>query len=240
MKKIISLFVILLTWTPCYLLALEKNKEQTTHQEVRNFLNHIFDDNAIHVSILSHRDMISYSEQQSPRATIVACSDSRVQANAFHRSPINDLFFIRNIGNQVQTTLGSVEYGIYHLKTPVLLIIGHSQCGAVKASLGDYSKELPAIVNELDHIHLPKDIDVDSGVIENVNYQVNYALEQFKDKIDKKELVVIGAVYDFRDDFGHGHGRLILINLNGEQDPIKIKNNPYIIDLDHIAIGRKK
>ena len=49
-------------------------------------------------------------------------------------SPDNDLFMVRNIGNQMATAEGSVEYGVRHLHTPLLLIIGHAACGAIKAA----------------------------------------------------------------------------------------------------------
>ena len=61
------------------------------------------------------------------------CSNSRIQNDDFKMHDINDLFVIRNIGNQIKNSSGSVEYGIYFLKTPVLLIVGHSGCGAIKA-----------------------------------------------------------------------------------------------------------
>ncbi|MGE5758499.1 MAG: carbonic anhydrase, partial [Sideroxydans sp.] len=70
---------------------------------------------------------------QHPRATVVTCSDSRVHTNMLDQTPEGDLFMIRNIGNQIETARGSVEYGINHLGSSLLLIIGHSSCGAIKA-----------------------------------------------------------------------------------------------------------
>lgn len=215
-------------------------KEALRQAEMAAFLKHIFDDNAQYVEETSHEDFKSFAEQQLPRATIVSCSDSRIQSNAYHKSPVNDIFYIRNIGNQIINTEGSVEYGVNHLKTPVLMIIGHSSCGAIRAALGDYSKESSPIQDELDHLHLTKGTEINAAVLENVHNQVRYALQKFKDKVAQKELLVIGTVYDFRDDYEHGHGRLILINLNGEQDPEKIKQNDMIKDIKEIAIGEKK
>jgi carbonic anhydrase len=216
------------------------SNEMVHHLLVRSFLKGMFDDNAEHVSEISHEHFKSFAEQQSPRATILSCSDSRVQFDAFYKRPVNDLFAIRNIGNQIKTTEGSVEYGINHLHTQFLIIIGHSNCGAIHTALGNYSQESKAIRVELDHLHLSPKIKTNEGVIENVHNQVAYALEKFKGKIDTKELIVVGAVYDFRDDFKRGHGRLILINLNGERDPAKIKESEYIKGFDNIAVGIKK
>lgn len=209
----------------------------TQSQTVSQFLQTIFNSNTDYINRVSNEDFKALEKGQSPRATVVMCSDSRIQSDVFHKSPVNDLFFIRNIGNQIATTEGSVEYGIYHLNTPVLLIIGHSNCGAIHAALGDYSKELAPIRQELDHLKLPKGTDTNKGVVDNVNQQVAFALTKFKDKIDKKELVVIGTVYDFSDAYHHGHGRLILINLNGETDPAKIKLDPTLKNVDVKAIG---
>lgn len=208
--------------------------------EIRDLLNTLFTDNANYVAELTHMDFVSFREQQSPRATVVACSDSRIQSSAIHKSPVNDLFIIRNMGNQIPTTEGTVEYGINHLHTPVLLIIGHSYCGAIITALGDYRKESSAIRKELDHLHLKHGMNINEGVVTNVNNQVNYALRKFKDKIKNHELVVVGTVYDFRDDFGHGHGRLILTNFNGETDPAKIRDHDLVKGFDHIPIGIKE
>jgi len=206
-------------------------------QEAKAFITHIFEENKIHVDNISHEDFKKFSDKQTPRATIVACSDSRVQTNTFHQEPINDLFTVRNIGNQIATSEDSIEYGIYHLRTPILLIVGHSHCGAIAAATGDYSKELLPIQKELDNLHVKKKADVNVEVIENVHHQVDYALKKFKDKITSKELYVIGVVYDFRDDFKQGHGRLALINLNGEKDPKKIKDNALLKGIENISIG---
>lgn len=232
MKKI-NILLAAIFFFPCISIAVENS-------QVKDFLKSTFSDNAKHVEEVSKERFKSFAEQQTPRVTIVSCSDSRVQTKAFHKSPINDLFYIRNIGNQIKTAEGSVEYGIDHLHTPLLLIIGHSNCGAIAAALSNYSGETKAIRTELDHLHLSPKIETNQGVIENVNNQVAYALEKFKDKVAKNELVVVGAVYDFRDDFDKGHGRLILINLNGEKDPNKIKQNEYVKGIEDIAIGIKQ
>ena len=206
-------------------------------KEVNAFLKKVFEDNHDHVKMISHEDFKNFAEQQTPRATIVSCSDSRVQTTAFHSSPVNDLFVVRNIGNQVITTEGSVQYGIDHLHTPVLMIIGHSNCGAVKAALDNYSKEDHSIRKELDHLRFSKGTNVNTGVIENVHRQVSYAMENFKQKVANKKLVIIGVVYDFRDDFHHGHGRLILINLNGEKNIDRIKHSEYLKNIKNVSIG---
>lgn len=153
---------------------------------------------------------------ESPIATVVACSDSRVQTNMLDPAPEGKLFMVRNIGNQLATAEGSVEYGIRHLHTPVLLFIGHSRCGAIAAVGGNYSKESPAIKRELDSIAIGTDLNNIDGVKANVNNQVAAAMLKFEDELKKKKLTVIGAVLDFADDLHQGTGKLSIINVNGE------------------------
>ncbi|MES1981421.1 MAG: carbonic anhydrase [Pseudomonadota bacterium] len=163
------------------------------------------------------------SKGQHPRATIVTCSDSRVHTNSLDQTPEGDLFMIRNIGNQLATSLGSVEYGVNHLNSSLLLIIGHSKCGAIGAASGDYSKLEPAIQKELDTINVGKGgISID-GVKMNVNNQVTAAVKEFSAKVKDGHLLVVGAVYDFADDMKQGPGKLNLINVNGETDADKLQ-----------------
>lgn len=159
---------------------------------------------------------------QHPRATVVTCSDSRVHTNMLDPSPEGDLFIVRNIGNQFATARGSVEYGVNHLGSSLLLIIGHSACGAIQAASGDYSGLEPAIARELDTIRIAKGTANVDGVVANVHHQVDAAVADFADKVSHGHLLVVGAVYDFSDDMKHGAGRLNVVNVNGETDPARI------------------
>lgn len=161
---------------------------------------------------------------QKPRATVVTCSDSRVHTNMLDSTPEGDLFMIRDIGNQIATATGSVQYGVNHLGSSLVLIIGHSSCGAIKAAaLSDADKaglEAP-IQKELATIgKVTPDIE---GVKLNVNNQVKKALELFADKVKNGELLVVGGVYDFSNEMKQGDGKLNVINVNGETDAAKIK-----------------
>jgi carbonic anhydrase len=73
---------------------------------------------------------------QHPFATIITCSDSRVAPEYIFDQGLGDIFVVRVAGNVIEpTTLGSIEYAAEHLHTPLLVIMGHSQCGAVKAAV---------------------------------------------------------------------------------------------------------
>jgi len=67
-------------------------------------------------------------------ATVITCSDSRVPVEHIFDAGIMDIFVIRVAGNVCDTDeVGSIEYGLAHVNTPVLVVLGHTQCGAVTA-----------------------------------------------------------------------------------------------------------
>ncbi len=73
---------------------------------------------------------------QHPLAVIVSCSDSRVPPEHVFDQGLGDLFVVRTAGNVVGSVdLGSVEYAVEHLKVPLVLVLGHQSCGAVKAAM---------------------------------------------------------------------------------------------------------
>lgn len=207
------------------------------HQIIKGAINDIIEDNAALAQLKPPGYFKEFHDIQNPRVTMVMCSDSRVQVDNFSQGAENDIFVARNIGNQLITTQGSVDYGVNILKTPVLIFIGHSHCGAIKAALGDYSKLSPAIQKELDTIDLKGASNDKEGVVLNIHHQVDKALEDFNAKVKSKQLVVLGAVYDFRNDYGYGEGHLIIMNLNGERDPQKIRNSGYFQGLKNVDIG---
>lgn len=71
---------------------------------------------------------------QHPIATVLSCSDSRVPVEILFDCGIGDAFTVRVAGNVADVDeIGSIEYGVDHLETPVLVVLGHSKCGAVTA-----------------------------------------------------------------------------------------------------------
>lgn len=189
----------------------------------RAILKNIVDDNDKFVRMHKQSYFEPFVNKQTPRATVVTCADSRVHSQALDATPDNDLFFVRNIGNQLATNEGSIEYGVEQLNTPVLLFIGHVSCGAIQAATGDYSSLSAPIRRELDTLQVKKGGDVLENVKLNVNNQVSAAIKKFAPRVAAKQLVVVGAVYDFSDGLHHGYGKLTITNINGSTDPAKIK-----------------
>lgn len=87
-------------------------------------------------SDVSREMMNSVKRGQDPFAVIISCSDSRVVPEKIFNAEIGDLFVIQGAGNLVcDIALGSVEYAITNLGTKLVVVLGHSGCGAIKAAL---------------------------------------------------------------------------------------------------------
>ncbi|HLN20742.1 MAG TPA: bifunctional SulP family inorganic anion transporter/carbonic anhydrase [Bacteroidales bacterium] len=193
----------------------------------------------------------SFGQEQKPYLTLVTCSDSRVPLNSLMPDTSNKVFSIQNIGNQILSTEGSVDYGIYHLKTPMLLFLGHSDCGAIKAYLKGFDDESYNIKHELDFLRPSiKEIQTvnDFGALhthiieKNLDYQVNIACKKYKDLIQDGRLVVMSGFYDFRGEFGKGMGDIVIVNVNKIRDVEQMRNLTIFADLSkaqkELHIGR--
>ncbi len=76
------------------------------------------------------------ADGQHPFATILACADSRVPPEVAFDQGIGDLFVVRTAGQVVdRAVMGSLQYGVLELGIPIVLVLGHSRCGAVKATM---------------------------------------------------------------------------------------------------------
>ena len=89
---------------------------------------------------------------QHPFAVIVSCSDSRVPPELLFDQALGDLFVVRVAGNVVAPVeLGSIEYAVEHLKTPLVVVLGHEECGAVTAAVqgGETHGSIGAIIEKI-------------------------------------------------------------------------------------------
>ncbi|HET9958638.1 MAG TPA: carbonic anhydrase [Polyangiaceae bacterium] len=223
--------------------AWEASRDEPLSQ-ARGFLKEILGDNRIYMEHGS-AFFAAFAEAQKPRATVVTCSDSRVHTTAFDVTPENDDFMIRNIGNQLANGLGSVEYGVEHLQTPVLMVLGHTGCGAVKAAMGDISGLAEPIRHELEPLHVSRakagatpEAAWAEAVVENVRSQVSFALEHFGERVQQGKLTVVGAVYDFRNDLGNGAGKLTVVDVNGNSESERMEAFVQAVETDPMT-GKK-
>ena len=208
------------------------------NDDVIHVLQSIKEANGLYTEAKEH-EIKTFSLSQAPVCTLVMCCDSRAHSTSFTANPENNFFIVRNIGNQYILNQGCIEYGVRVLNTPLLIFLGHTGCGAVKASMGNYSKLHSSIIREIDHLALSiKKSDISStcsdvvqwrdAVINNVNQQVELAIKDFHDLRNNKSLAIIGMVLDIDNSLEHGYGRISVINLNGETDPVKLANHEFV------------
>lgn len=153
----------------------------------------------------------SRAKGQAPFAAILGCADSRVSPElAFDQNP-GDLFVVRVAGNFVTTDgLGSLEYGAAVLGTRLIMVLGHTSCGAIKATVEALQKgnTLPGHIADLVRamkpgvepaLKQPGDDLERRAVIANVRHNVERlksAKPILSALIAKKELDVVGGVYE--------------------------------------------
>lgn len=149
-------------------------------------------------------------------ATVISCSDSRVPVEILFDAGIMDIFVVRVAGNVMDVDeTGSVEYGLAHVNTPVLVVLGHTQCGAVtavtQAAQGhghELERNIPPLVDNI--IPAVKKAIADNPEVHGTDV-VPYAIEQniwqsiedlFMESPASRSLVnagtvkIVGAIYD--------------------------------------------
>jgi carbonic anhydrase len=105
-----------------------------------------------HPNLTSERRAETVKGGQHPFATIVGCSDSREPLELIFDQGVGDIFVVRVAGNVAGLDeLATVEYGVGHLNTPVLLVLGHTSCGAVTAAVHNAKVHgnLPFLINQI-------------------------------------------------------------------------------------------
>ena len=146
----------------------------------------------------------TFQNGQQPYAIVIACSDSRVIPESIFCAGIGELFTIRLAGNVIDDhQLGSIEYAVEHLETNLVVVLGHTGCGAVDAAIHhNPSGFIKYITDEL-RLAIGEETDPYRASCLNVEHsvkQISHALD-----IDHlrhgKDPAVIGAMYHIDD--GH-------------------------------------
>jgi len=144
---------------------------------------------------------------QSPFVTVVTCSDSRVPPELIFDQGLGDIFVIRVAGNVMDpVVLGSVEYGVEHLHTPLLVILGHQSCGAVTAATeGGAEGNIESIMTEIEPaVEIARETNmtgsdlVEEAIDENVDLVIKNVLDRSpitRELVEEGELVILGAKY---------------------------------------------
>lgn len=134
-------------------------------------------------------------EGQTPYATIITCSDSRVIPESIFTAGIGELFTIRVAGNVMDHhQLGSVEYASDHLGTNLVVVLGHTHCGAVGAALSsDPGGFVKYITDEIKKAIGDEKDELKASQL-NVKRSVSIIKERLK-LTDASNLKVYGAIY---------------------------------------------
>ena len=144
---------------------------------------------------------------QCPFATVITCSDSRVPPEYIFDQGIGDIFVIRVAGNVIDpVVLGSIEYGVEHLNTPIFVVLGHQSCGAVTAAVqGGAEGNIESIMEEIKPAVLAAektgktgDELVDEAIDLNIDLVIEKTLEDSpitKELVEEGNLVIVGAKY---------------------------------------------
>ena len=158
--------------------------------------------------------------EQKPKAIILGCSDARVPVEMIFDQPLGELFVIRVAGNVVAPSqIGSIEFAAEKFGTRLVVVLGHSNCGAVTACVETlldpdqyYSPNLQSIVDRIRpsvyNLHeiisaSDGDIDMDEFIERAVRANVRMSVSQLKhgsrileDMVNMGDLLIVGAEYD--------------------------------------------
>ncbi|MBA3002442.1 MAG: carbonic anhydrase [Desulfurivibrio sp.] len=209
---------------------------------------------AVAEKIARHNDQVVMSrpadEPQrtpgTPHMTWLADCDARVQATLFYPEPVDAIYSVRNPGNQFSLSAGAIDYGVNELHTPVLLITGNTNNDSIRLYAKGYAHLGTDLRRDLDglRVSLGDQADIGTGphaetllVEKNVDFQVATATKRYEQRIESGRVVVIGAVIDLNNQYGFGINRLIIININGETTPERLRAMHHLVRLDKHLLG---
>ena len=167
-------------------------------------------------NVLREHDMLRVRDvnvdKQHPFASVLGCSDSRTTVELIFDQNLGDIFSVRLAGNIASNkAIGSLEFSCKYLGSKLVVVMGHSNCGAIKAACDHYKGgNLGEIIELIDPaVHLEKTITdqrdssnnafVEKVCFHNIEVQMDRILKRsplLTDMIEKKEIGLVGAVYN--------------------------------------------
>jgi carbonic anhydrase len=139
---------------------------------------------------------------QKPLAAVVCCSDSRVEPVLLFDANLGDLFTIETAGNVLdEVGLGSIEFGLEKLDIPLVLVLGHSRCGAVTAACRhglDAAGHMGAVLRRVGPAAAKHEVDIDAAIEENARLVRDALLRESglaRARFEAGRLRVAAAVY---------------------------------------------
>lgn len=148
------------------------------------------------------------AKEQHPHAVVIACSDSRVSPEIVFDEGLGDLFVIRTAGNMIsELELASIEYAVEHLQVNLIIVMGHENCGAVKAMVestppsGHIKSLIDSLSNETEIAAIPFNAPnrlekcIKANVIHNLN-TIKVESELVAEKMKTGKMQLVGTYYD--------------------------------------------
>ena len=163
---------------------------------------------------ISELRRLDVSKAQKPYAIVFTCSDSRVTPEYIFDAGIGDIFVIRNAGNILnEIAMGSIEYAALFLKTPLLLILGHTNCGAIHSTIKAFNNPeefgnshidniverlLPAVISAKEKTNDSKNWQEQSlkQNLEMVSWQAKKNSNVLSDLIKDGKMLLKTGIYD--------------------------------------------
>lgn len=207
-NRILALALLLATTISCKkeaTSAVVTDKNETPIEKLISGNKRFIEEKTIHPH-QNKKTVLDNQNAQHPFAVVLTCSDSRVAPEILFDQGIGDIFVIRNAGNLISDIdMGSIEYAVEHLDTKLIVVLGHTECGAIKAYVGDknneYKKHLShiddiveTIANENEEKQISKEDNLNACVIANVKH----SLKMIQDNpiVKEKHAKVVPMEYD--------------------------------------------
>ena len=172
----------------------------------REALRMLKEGNALYMNALTNPGDISpkirvhtKEHGQFPYAIIITCSDSRVIPEAIFSAGIGDLFVIRLAGNVIDAhQLGSIEYAAEHLGSPLVVVMGHTHCGAVDAAINHNPEGFIKFITDEIQLAIGDEKDPYEACIKNLNHSlalIQHSLD-IRHVEETHDFAAVGAIYD--------------------------------------------
>lgn len=221
-KHLVLLFILIVLITACNTkeaseMVTKENSEVMPSENLKrnDYLAKLIEGNERYVSNLPKHPYESVerkhelTEGQNPFAVILTCSDSRCPPELIFDRGLGDLFVIRNAGNIIgDYELGSIEYAVEHLDVSLVVVLGHTNCGAVGAYLEHKHDSIPNHIQSIvDYIKNEKEQNIDSNITDyynkaiqaNVIHGLNLLQQSepiIKEFVEAGKTKIVGAIYD--------------------------------------------
>lgn len=168
-------------------------------------------------NLSAHRDLLNIvnitKNEQRPFAAVLGCSDSRTSSELIFDQGLGDIFSVRLAGNVTsRKAVASIEYSCKYLGSKLVVVLGHTNCGAVKAACDNFSEGIigelvadirPAVLEKSDYPENQRNSQnlsfVNHVCSKNINLQMNNILKTssiLTEMLEKKQIGMVGGLYN--------------------------------------------